>query len=593
MRSHLKNGFETNQFRSIRGTAISSDVFRRSGEGQTFNLPSYMCPWAFRSLCVERSAATFDFRRFHQRFKDLPDSHEPRCLPSETSLSTASQCDGKAVTNCRRFKGATCQNQTAHNGDCINGSCKKLYWDERSYRSIKGMKAVCIPSSQSSLRYRIASYATLAISHVWSHGQGGRPERNRKGGMNQCLHQRYSEIATKMGCDSYCMDTACIPENHSLRREAIEKINPIFESSRATLVCDKDLMNLNIDKFIRLEEPRHLHATYNTSVIHLLETLIVVLLVSDWNVRAWTLLEAARGRKNILILCAKNETISLHEALEIVSLHGAVEIPILYLTAEHLLKPSKKATQGNDNPGTNTPRMSVEASAALLSRRPASRKNDTTIIWSLMFGNTPYHTPKLMWQGLMRAPLDIRFGCGFLMAEDTPRLKCTKGLSWAPKIPALISMADEQLGGLEAHLGESENDAQVCTMKNGCLIWWCCVHTFECYGNCLLASWKARLRCLLAGLPRPRNTGQLEKICKSYLLCSKRGALLVPAFVTALDNKKPLGSSLPAFLKGKNGGTLVVVCSINSDSKGKWRKVYEWSNEEPLLEFEQKYFHIQ
>ncbi|KAI0897537.1 hypothetical protein F4806DRAFT_507962 [Annulohypoxylon nitens] len=368
------------------------------------------------------------------------------------------------------------------------------------------------------------SKTTLAISHVWSHGQGGRPEQNpinkSQGGMNLCLHQRYSTLAKEMDCDSYWMDTPCIPQDHGLRREAIEQINPVFENSKATLICDRDLMDLDIGKFTclkQLEGPttENIYTIpYDTSVIHLLETLLVVLL-------------AARGRQNIHILCPRNEIISLHEALSIVSLYGAIEIAILYLTAEHL----------------NNPRT-------LLSRRHASRDGDITIIWSLMFGNTPYETPELMWRSLMKMPRQTSFGCGFLMT-NTPRLSNVKGLSWAPQYPALMSMADENLGGKHAHLSESESAINVCMMQEEGLSWWCCAHRFKCG-------------------PDSRNTGQLEIIRKSFLTDSDRGALLF------------VGSSLPVSLKGNNGGTLA-----------DWRGVYEWDDEEPFPRLIPQHFYIQ
>ncbi|KAI1087663.1 hypothetical protein F5B19DRAFT_61354 [Rostrohypoxylon terebratum] len=260
LRSHLVGGFETNEFRSIRGTAISSDVFIRSGGGDISKLPSYMCPWAFRSLCVEQSAATLDFRRFHQRFRDAFGSRPARCLSPEDF-----QCDGKAATNCIRFKGAIIVDQQAHDGHFLGLQyfCKRLYWNEPSYQSVKKMRAVCIHSSKSDLRYREAKARILAISHVWSHGQGGRPDN----GMNQCLHKRYSKLAKEMGCDSYWMDTSCIPDDHKLRAKAIKDINPIFESSFVTLVCDKDLMELDISGFTRLKRRHGQMEAYDPSII--------------------------------------------------------------------------------------------------------------------------------------------------------------------------------------------------------------------------------------------------------------------------------------------------------------------------------------
>ena len=39
----------------------------------------------------------------------------------------------------------------------------------------------------------------MALSHVWSHGQGGRPED----GINLCLQERYCRLAGHFNCDSY------------------------------------------------------------------------------------------------------------------------------------------------------------------------------------------------------------------------------------------------------------------------------------------------------------------------------------------------------------------------------------------------------
>jgi hypothetical protein len=160
--------------------------------------------------------------------------------------------------------GATIKNQSAHAETCM-GNCKRLVWDENSYKSIPGdpgfgSRAVCINSTTTThLRYREASNRTLAVSHVWSHGQGGRPEDTHtdqeSGGLNSCLHNRYTSIARESGCDSYWMDTPCIPEDHALRAESIAKINRVFSDSKMTLVCDRDLQEIDIsDLTMRLRE---------------------------------------------------------------------------------------------------------------------------------------------------------------------------------------------------------------------------------------------------------------------------------------------------------------------------------------------------
>ena len=43
------------------------------------------------------------------------------------------------------------------------------------------------------------------------------------------------------------MDTPCIPENHELQGEAITNINKVFYESKVTLVCDRDLMDIDIE----------------------------------------------------------------------------------------------------------------------------------------------------------------------------------------------------------------------------------------------------------------------------------------------------------------------------------------------------------
>ena len=59
--------------------------------------------------------------------------------------------------------------------------------------------------------------------------------------------------------------------------EAIKHINRIFSNSKSTLVCDRDLMSIEVG------------ASPAQTIV---EVLLVTLLVCDWNVRAWTFLES-------------------------------------------------------------------------------------------------------------------------------------------------------------------------------------------------------------------------------------------------------------------------------------------------------------
>lgn len=175
------------------------------------------------------------FSRYAKAFGD----RTGRCIRDQ-----ASSCKGDDSAHCQRFKGMKIEDQSAHDESC-QGHCDRLVWDEKSYREVSGARAVTLNASADDrhVAYCQASAKTLAISHVWSHGQGGRPEE--VSGFNRCLHRRYVSIARTLGCDSYWMDTPCIPEDHQLRREAIMNINQVFDNSRATIICDRDLMSID------------------------------------------------------------------------------------------------------------------------------------------------------------------------------------------------------------------------------------------------------------------------------------------------------------------------------------------------------------
>ncbi|KAL4928166.1 HET domain protein [Aspergillus undulatus] len=134
--------------------------------------------------------------------------------------------------------------------ECQFGSRESRY--NQSYMSIKGARAVCLETIDNKhIWYRPISSENMAVSHVWSHGQGGQPET----GFNIYLYRRYTELARP-----------CILTDNNLRDEAIGQINNNFINSKL-------------------------------------------------NVRAWTLLEGIRGRVNLHILCKDNRVISLKTVL--------------------------------------------------------------------------------------------------------------------------------------------------------------------------------------------------------------------------------------------------------------------------------------
>jgi len=234
-----------------------------------------------------------------------------------------------------RFEGIVIENQSAHSTFCKGQQyCNRLVWNEHSYREISGARVVSLDKTDEvSIHCCTFTCKMMAISHVWSHGQGGKHETmtNPKinpdaGGFNQCLHARYKLIAESYGCNSYWMDTPCIPEDHKLRHEATSNINRVFTESKLTLICGKNIKQIDAGDLS----------------LEIQESILSKLLVCDWNIRAWTYLEYMRGRQNIHLLCKNEVVVCLKDILGFVSAYGSIAIANLFLSAQHLLPHLKR-----------------------------------------------------------------------------------------------------------------------------------------------------------------------------------------------------------------------------------------------------------
>lgn len=328
--SELMHGYDSmwNDLLALRGNSVirnSSSLSRF--DGSSYELLSDICPWAFEMLRTSRSSVGLDFRTFHQRYVAVHGNLPARCL-----YASSNACDGSDPLICGRFvdKRLVAAEQSMHDYSC-SGSCDRLTWDPKSYRSITGGRAALIKHKAKHITYCKASDLTMAISHVWSHGQGGRP----KTGINRCLHDRYCKISKQNGCESYWIDTICIPEDHDLRNEAIGYINTTFTNAKFTLVCDKDLMKIDINN--------------KGSDVKLAESIISTFLVCDWSVRAWTLLEAFRGTHNLHLLFKNNLIIPLRQIWASVYLEGRIDLAILSLAARHFLPRSSDGFRNVQN----------------------------------------------------------------------------------------------------------------------------------------------------------------------------------------------------------------------------------------------------
>ncbi|KAF7508185.1 hypothetical protein GJ744_009482 [Endocarpon pusillum] len=311
-----------------------------------------------------------------------------------------------------------------HDHACLhqNAAEQKLTWDKASYMSVDGPRAVSVAATDAcpgKVEYCKASGRTIAISHVWSHGQGGRPHH----GINFCLHQRYARIAQQLDCDSYWIDTVCIPEDHKLRKEAIGYINAVFYKSHAVLICDKDLMNIDVS------EPN----------VELYESIVCAVLFCDWNSRAWTVLEGLKGRNNVYILCMNNQVLEFKTLVQSLCDTGHLNILAFMSQLVHIVP--WDASDRNFSPSERNlgaGQVALEVAGSWLSHRPASRRGDDIFIWSLLpdHGTKALHNVVDFWQQQRMVKT------GFLLSS-AERLK-QRGLTWAPATPYAMSTANRK-----------------------------------------------------------------------------------------------------------------------------------------------------
>ena len=387
---------------SVKGHLVLNDHYAfRADYLDAHDLPRYLCSWALALIQTRRDLVGMDIRILVQRFREQFGDRPARCIQEEEK-----RCSGRNAESCQRFiSKPPAEQHFAHDDQCINRDCKLVPWNRTSYLSLKGSRAVRVDLPESctanQLIYCCAGPDTLAISHVWSHGQGSRPEK----GIHHCLHQRYSLLAKSLGCTSYWIDSTCIPDDESLRNEAIRGINGVFTGSKVTLVCDKDLMEIDFQ---------------DTQEIESWERVMATLLVCDWNIRAWTLLESIKGSRNLHLLTKHNRAQRFMTGLMLLYEYGSIDLVVLLSAAEHLI-PSTSSTMERSIP--------FEEVGHTLSHRHASREGDDIIIWSLLSVGRPHRR-------IESFVCDVQaIRTGFLLSSS-PRSDL-EGFTWAPKTPRL------------------------------------------------------------------------------------------------------------------------------------------------------------
>lgn len=536
--------------------------------------PNYMCKWAFELLRSDLSSVTQDFRRLFEIYNVHFGDREPRCnlnpaAAGQVSSSSRSRvCDGKAPGNCQRFESEGVQIQSAHDFECPGSACSLLTWDEQSYKSIKGARAVSLEETdERHIRYCPVSTETMAVSHVWSHGQGGRPET----GFNICLHRRYTRLARALGCTSYWMDTPCIPTDQELRYEAMGQINSNFLNSKVTLLVDRDLMEINI-------HPLTLEAK---------EAIVATLAVCDWNVRAWTLLEGMRGRWNLHVLCKDNHVISLVDVLNDVLAYSNLTLVSPCLALQHYNPTGRRPVEGE------IPPVKIEQATCLLNHRHATKDRDVTMIWSLVCGSQLVKASVDFWKSKMGSPL----ATGFLVSSS-PRLQDQHGFSWAPSRPNLLpptAGTSSAAGQYPAYDGELSVAGMI--TEQGFKAEWL---------MCLIG----RSRALPTWLHLRFYTQDESQIRSYYHVYNKGGnsrmdmkslyklrSVIAPVFkkyrwvallLPAVRDRGTNGATSPPRpfqYQGEAKGPLLVIAGSHDEVGWEWQFVHEWDTNFRLPEF--------
>ncbi|KAL5340159.1 hypothetical protein BJX70DRAFT_361701 [Aspergillus crustosus] len=528
--------------------------------------PEYMCKWAFELLRSDLSSVTQDFRAFFQAYERHFGGRKARCnLPTDRARAKR-VCDGKAPGNCQRFESDDVQIQSAHDFQCDRSSCGFLTWDEQSYLDTTGARAIDLEQTDDqTLRYCTLSGETMAISHVWSHGQGGRPET----GFNMCLHRRYETLARSLGCTSYWMDTPCIPTDDTLRDEAIGQINDNFTSSKVTLLVDRDLMEIDI-------HPLTLEAE---------EAILSTLVVCDWNVRGWTLLEGMRGRMQLHLLCKNNHIISLMDVLNDVTAKSNLSFVSPCLAIHHYTPTRYQVSQL-----PTTEPVTAEQATCLLNHRHVTKERDLIVIWSLVCAfDQVAKKAEQFWSSTVGQFL----ATGFLVSS-APRLE-TRGFSWAPArpnvLPSIASTPDEKLHA--AFDGQNSLPGTVTT--EGYKAEWLVCRLRRSRGLPLWFSLQGYSGSPNAAYYRVYNEGanarmdlsgrmNLRSIVGGLLKKHRWVALLQPALRERGTNGS-VAPPRPFGYQGEANGPLLVVVASDDGEEWVWQFVHEWDVQFPLPEF--------
>jgi hypothetical protein len=315
---------------------------------------------------------------------------------------------------------------------------------------------------------------------------------------------------------------------------------------KLTLVCDKDLMAIDISNLDLAKQ----------------ELILATLIVCDWNLRAWTMLEAFKGWTNLHILCKDNKIVSVYETLVSVLKNGQLDICCAFLGSTHLIPRMHRSTSwalvGEEpetirlGPGRF---LNVDKAGSLLSHRQASRPGDEIVIWSLICGSKVYDHAEAFWT---QAEPWWGFSSQYLISS-APRLQNCPQFSWAPARPN-IKPPESDL--VEDYVPALDMESEHVVFGSEGLV-----------GNWFVSMFSADQLSLSDGDTLCRE--QVAPILTQYTPGYKWMALLQAS--TIVSPKRPIQ------YVWRSCHTIVAVLGSNDCARWEWKGVYAWNLEKEDL----------
>lgn len=332
------------------------------------------------------------------------------------------------------------------------------------------------------------------------------------------------------------------------------------------------------------------------------ESLLSALLVSDWNVRAWTFLEGLRSRQRIKLLCKDNAVIDFRQMIKDIYDFGCIDLSVLAFHVTHILPnfsppiPRRIRHRGDcapifhprdDETHTRILYMRREEAGSVLSLRPASRKGDDIIIWSLLTGEDTSDTSDDLWQRNFNPSfnsyppipdLPNEISTGFLMSSAR-RMK-QRGRSWAPCTPycrPILSPYSPVGFSYPAYSSPESYEGEI-TSKGLWSDWLC--YEFSSLRQAVRVS--------------SRKDREMHKVWRRFLMDCTWGALLQPV-TNDIYREYRESHRVVTYYPGITAGTMVVVLGSRTKKKPSlkpadkrgwvWKGVFVWDIDVPLPKF--------